>query len=669
MKRFISIVLFSLIASFTFAQKDNDIVLNVAGEDISKKTFVEMYQRNNPNPEKKIIRKDLDEYLDLYINFKLKLAEAKKLGLDTLPEYVQEVSTYRKQLIEPYLNDKTVTEELVNEAYERTKEIIRASHILIMIPTNATPKDTLEAYNKALDLRKRILKGENFGDLAVQYSEDPSVKDQNTNEGQNKMKGNRGDLGYFTSFSMIYPFETACYNLKVNEISMPIRSQRGYHIIQLTDRKPAPYSTATIAHIWVNFDNHSSPQECKNIVDRAYADIQNNVPFDTIVAKYSDDKYSARSQGVLAGQRVVNMPVEYTDMIIKTPLKEFTKPFETRYGWHILKPVSLVPVQSLEVQRKDIEQRIARDVRSYRTIEEFIKKSKEEYSFKEDLTKLDAVSGIITDSIFSAKWDVPENFIGGEVIFTIGDYSFTQKDLAEEIESMQQEQTPEYIPTYVHKLYKKIANEKVITYADSKLEQKHPELKLTVDEFRDGILIFTITDKFIWNKSIVDTIGLSKFFENNNSKYQWKERADATIFSFGKDIDFVKAKKVIEKGFKKKKSNQEIQNLLAKNFKVKSDTSKYFDYKWNRFEKRDNRVVDKTNWKVGVSDIIEFDNDKKKYIVITHAILSPSLKTLGEAKGIATSDYQEYLEDEWIKKLRKDYTYKVYDDVFNSIIN
>ena len=363
------------------------------------------------------------------------------------------------------------------------------------------------------------------------------------------------------------------------------------------------------------------------------------------------------------------MPVEYTDMIIKTPLKEFTKPFETRYGWHILKPISLVPVQSLEVQRKDIEQRIARDIRSYRTIEEFIKKSKEEYSFKEDLTKLAAVSGIITDSIFSAKWEVPENFIGDEVIFTIGDYSFTQKELAEEIESMQQEQTPEYIPTYVHKLYNKIANEKVITYADSKLEQKHPELKLTVDEFRDGILIFTITDKFIWNKSIVDTIGLGKFFENNNSKYQWKERADATIFSFGRDIDCVKSKKIIEKGVKKKKSNQEIQNLLAKKFKVKSDTSKYFDYKWNRFEKRDNKVVDKTSWRVGVSDIIEFDNDKKKYIVITHAILSPSLKTLEEAKGIATSDYQEYLEDEWIKKLRKDYTYKVYDDVFNSIIN
>ncbi|MBP6430086.1 MAG: peptidylprolyl isomerase, partial [Bacteroidales bacterium] len=190
MKKFISIVLVSLIASFTFAQTNKDVVLKVAGEEITKETFIEMYQRNNPNPEKKIIKRDLDEYLDLFINFKLKLAEARKQGLDTMPSYVQEVNTYRKQLIEPYLNDKTVTEELVKEAYERTKEIIRASHILIMIPTNATPKDTLEAYNKALDLRKRIIKGENFGDLAVQFSEDPSAKDQLSNEGQNKTRGN-----------------------------------------------------------------------------------------------------------------------------------------------------------------------------------------------------------------------------------------------------------------------------------------------------------------------------------------------------------------------------------------------------------------------------------------------------------------------------------------------
>lgn len=669
MKKFVSILFISFIASFTFAQTNKDIVLEVAGENISKKTFVEMYQRNNPNPDKKIIKKDLEEYLNLFINFKLKLAQARELGYDTLSTYVEEVNTYRKQLIEPYLNDKTVTEELIKEAYDRTKEIIRASHILILIPTNATPKDTLEAYNKALEIRKKIFNGEDFGELAVQFSEDPSAKDQQMNDGQNKIKGNRGDLGYFTSFSMIYPFETACYSLKINEVSKPIRSQRGYHIIKLTDRKPAPFSTCTIAHIWVNFDNHSNAQECKEIINKAYLELQNNISFDSVVAKYSDDKYSAKKQGILSNQRVVNMPFEYTDIIIKTPINSFSEPFESRYGWHIIKPISLVPILDLEQQRKEIEQRISKDVRSYRTIEEFIKKSKQEYNFKEDITKLASVGEILTDSIFSAKWEVPENYEGKEIIFTVGDYSFSQKDLAQEIEKLQQKQTPEYIPTYLNSIYNKIANEKVLAYADAKLEVKHPELKITVDEFRDGILIFTITDKFIWNKSITDSVGLSKFFSKNNSNYQWKERADVTTFSFSSNIDILKAKKVIEKGVKKNKSNDEIKALLEKKFKIKEQTTKYFDYKWNKFEKGDNKVVDKTNWKVGISDVIEMENDKKKYIVIIHNILPPSPKTLEEAKGIATSDYQEYLEEQWIKKLRNDYTYNVNEDVFNSIIN
>lgn len=668
MKKLISLVLFCFITSLTYAQSDNDVVLEVAGEKITKKTFVDLYQRNNPNPEKKIIRKDLKEYLDLFINYKLKIAEAKHLGLDTLKSYTEEVNNYRKQLIEPYLNDKTVTEELVNEAYERSKEIIRASHILISIPTNATPIDTLEAYNKALEIRKRILNGEDFGNLAVQYSEDPSAKDQDKKEGQkNGLKGNKGDLGYFTSFSMIYPFESACYNLKTNEISMPIRSQRGYHIIKVTDRKPAPFSTCNLAHIWINCDQHSSMDECKNLINEAYKKLQNKVPFDSVALMYSDDKYSSSKKGILMSQRVVNLPVEYIDMITKTPLNQISLPFETRYGWHIIMPIQLIPVQSLEEQRKTIEQRISKDVRSYKTIEEFVKKSKIEYNFKEDLSKIEAVSKILTDSIFSGKWKVPEKFEGNAQIFSIGDYYFTQKNLAEEIAKRQHVQTPEYIPTYVNNLYNKIANEKIVEYADSKLESKYPDLKVTVDEFRDGILIFAITDKFVWNKSLVDTIGLSQYYEKNKEKYQWKERVDATIFNFYKELDMNKAEKVIKKGIKKNISNDEIIENLAKKFKIKENTVQYFDYKWNKYEKGDNKVVDNTNWNLGISNPVE--EGKKKCIVIVHKIIPPTTKTLEEAKGIVTSDYQEYLEEQWIKNLRANYTYKVNNDVFNSIIN
>ncbi|MDD2530447.1 MAG: peptidylprolyl isomerase [Bacteroidales bacterium] len=667
MKKLFGLLLFSFITLISYSQTDKDIVIEVGGEKISRKEFVDMFQRNNPNPEKKILKKDLNEYLELYINFKLKLAEARKLGLDTLPEYKSEVNSYRKQLVEPYLNDNTITESLIKEAYERSKEIVRASHILVLIPANATPNDTLEAYNKALSIRNRVLKGEDFGELAVLYSDDPSAKDQSRPESNSVMKGNRGDLGYFSAFNMIYPFESACYNLKINEVSMPIRSQRGYHIIKLIDRKPTPFSTCNIAHIWVNFDNHSSKEETKRLIESAYSELQNNISFDSVVAKYSDDRYSSKKQGILASQRVINMPVEYTEMIMQTPINSYTKPFETRYGWHIIKPLLLNPIESFEAQRPTIEQRISKDMRSYRTIEEFIKKSKIEYGFKEDLSKLDAVINIVTDSIFVKNWQVPENFKGIEPIFTIGELVFTQNDLAKEIEQIQQNQTPEYIPTYVNRIYRKISDEKVLNFADQKLETKHPDLKVTIDEFRDGILIFSITDKFVWNKSITDSVGLNNYFENNRNNYKWKDRVDATVFNFYKELDLKKARKIIQKGIKKKKTNEEIIEMLAKTFKVKEKSIEYFDFKWGKYEKGENRIVDLTNWNLGLSEPIKIDN--KNHIVFVHSLLAPSNKTLIEAKGIATSDYQEYLEAEWIKYLRANYTYKVNQDVLNSITN
>ena len=280
---------------------------------------------------------------------------------------------------------------------------------------------------------------------------------------------------------------------------------------------------------------------------------------------------------------------------------------------------------------------------------------------------MDAVIKIVTDSVFVKNWQVPESFEGKENIFTIGDIAYTQKDLAKEIEKNQLNQTPEYIPTYVNNIYRKISDEKVLHFADMKLETKHPDLKVTIDEFRDGILIFSITDKFVWNKSITDSVGLSNYFEKNRDNYMWKERADATVFNFYKEIDIKKAKKVIQKGIKKKKTNEEIIEMLAKTFKVKEKTVEYFDFKWGKYERGENKIVDMTNWTLGISEPIQIE--KRNHIVIVHQQLTPTNKTLTEAKGIVTSDYQEYLETQWIKYLRTNYTFKVNQDVLNSITN
>jgi peptidyl-prolyl cis-trans isomerase SurA len=272
MKKFFILTLTLVLSSFVLnAQNDNDIVLEIQGEKITKAEFLKMYNRNSI-ASSTIDKEDLNKYLDLYINYKLKLLQAKQDGLDTSKTYLDEVANYRKQMIQPYINDVSITDSLIKEAYEREKEFLRASHILISVPANATPADTLEAYKKAIMIRDRALKGEDFSKLAIEYSDDPSAKGREATEEQSAILGNGGDLGYFTSMTMVYPFESACYSLQKGEISMPIKTTFGYHIIKLTDRIPAPFFTCNIKHVWINTQKHSE-QEAKQLIEEAYSHV------------------------------------------------------------------------------------------------------------------------------------------------------------------------------------------------------------------------------------------------------------------------------------------------------------------------------------------------------------------------------------------------------------
>ncbi|MDR0790277.1 MAG: peptidylprolyl isomerase [Bacteroidales bacterium] len=655
MKRLTSILLLSIVCLSAYSQNEtnNDVVLTVDGESITKQEFIDLYQRNNTTPNKVIDKQDLREYLDLFINYKLKLQEAKALGMDTTKVLTDEIEQYRKQLTAPYINDAAITEQLVEEAYDRLKYFVRASHILINIPANATPADTLAAYNKALDIHKKAIKGEDFAKLAEKNSDDPSAKE------------NKGDLGYFTSMTMIYPFEQACYTMNVGEISMPIRTSFGFHIIKLVERKPATFYTADVAHIWINPKEHDSTTNCKLIIDEAYAKLQSGGRFDEIAKNYSDDKRSSESGGLLKGQRLNNLPVEYILQMQDVALGSYSKPFESSFGWHIVKPIAYNPLPPLTELSKTIEKRISGDVRSYRTIEAFAQKTKSEYGFSENLTKLKAVEAIVTDSVFSATWSMPEDFNHQEEIFRIGDYSFTQRDLAEYIEKNQQKETPMYIPALVFKAYKAAVLDAVVSYGDKRLENKHPELKTQMDDFRNGVLIFAITDKYVWNRSIVDTVGLEQFYNKESQKYMWNKRSNATIWTLDTNINADKAIKVIEKGMKKKWTNIKIQEEIANKCDIDTNIEKHIKFVWNKFEQGDNKMVDKSNQKVGIGNIISEGN--KKCIVVVHSIVEPEVKTLPECKGIATSDYQEFLEKQWIKDLRSKYPYKVNEQVFDSI--
>ena len=238
---------------------DKKVLMTIGNEPVTVKEFTDVYYKNNLKGEV-IEKKSVDEYLDLFVNFRMKVMDAEAQQLDTSAKFKQELAGYRKQLAKPFMSSDDITDELIQEAYQRKQKDIRASHILIRCDKHALPSDTLKAYNKAIEIRNKAVKGEDFGELAVRYSDDPSAKDTKATEQTPARKGNRGDLGYFTVFDMVYPFETGAYNTKPGHISMPVRSDFGYHIIKVQSVTDA-LGTIQAAHIFLQLPFDASAED------------------------------------------------------------------------------------------------------------------------------------------------------------------------------------------------------------------------------------------------------------------------------------------------------------------------------------------------------------------------------------------------------------------------
>ena len=654
----LSIVVFILTPGFLYAQsQDNDpVILDVAGEKITRSEFLNVYQKNNTKGEA-LDAKSLEEYLELYINFRLKVKEAQEQGLDTLRSFRDELAGYRKQLSTPYLVDDQAVESLVNEAYQRKLSDIRASHILVRCTREAAPADTLAAWNRVMQLRKRILKGEDFGKIAAENSDDESARNR-TAQGR-PVKGNYGDLGYFTVFDMVYPFETAAYNTKEGEVSMPVRTDFGYHLIKVAARKPA-MGKVQIAHILMIFPPKATAADSAKMADSiqmVYELLRNGGDFATLTKKYSGDKSTADKGGMLPWFGVNRMIPKFIDAI--RDLKEigdYSAPFMSDFGWHIIKLADRKPVGSFEDEKGDLKQRVTKSDRTVVSQQSFIEKAKKEYSFTENKAALDKVISQVDPSVFAGKWSVPAQAALTETLFTIGNARYTQADLANYLASHQQKGDTLHIPTYVDEQYKKFRDEKCQSYADSQLENKYPEFRSLMREYHDGILLFDLTDKKVWSKAIKDTTGLQNFYEANKNNYLWDDRVDATLYTYANPKITKSLKKYVKKGLP-------FEQILPK---FNHDTVVVVEAERKKFLKGENATVDSLGWNKGFYPELP-GKDGKVLTVVINDVVKKEPKQLNEAKGIITADYQNYLEQEWIKELRKKYPFVANQEVLKSI--
>lgn len=643
-KHFLIVGLISF-SGVLLAQK-KEVLFTVDNTSYYTDEFVRVYNKNL-DLVKDESQKDIDNYLDLYLAYKLKVNKAYKLGLDKEPKYINELKSYRGQLSKNYLTDTKVTDQLVREAYDRSLKEIKASHILVLVDESAKPQDTLKAYQKIQSIRERILKGEDFGKLAQELSEDPSAKE------------NKGDLGYFSVFRMVYPFENGAYTTKVGEVSKPVRTRFGYHLIKVNDIRNNR-GEITVAHIMINKPQDASKtNESLDKIKNIYQKLQQGEKFEDLANQFSDDKTSAQKGGALgriASGNLNSVVFEEAAFSIKN-IEEYTAPVETEFGWHIIKLLEKHPVKPFEDVKSDLENRIKRDERSKRIAESMNSKLDKKYKPVVDYKLLKKATDLISEEYYQQKFELPQNTDEfNKTAITIQKKHISGIEFLNYIQTQQNAlQRVQPIEKLKEILVKDFISSNLNLYYDENLENEFLEFRYVMDEYKEGLLLFDLMEKEIWQRALTDTLGLEAFYQNNKGDYQWNERIDAVVASSVKR-DFVEqTKKYLEEGksvdFIKKELNKDaIVNIMI-------DEGYY--------EEGSNGLPKEYKLEKGVSKV--YKQGDYYYVILGKEIVPSSRKTLEEAKGRVVSDYQQYLEENWLNSLKKEFTYKVDKKVFNKV--
>ena len=634
---------------FALAQKSpKEILFTVDNKPYYTDEFIRVYNKNL-DLVKDESQKDLNQYLELFVGYKLKVTKANKLKLQDNEQYKTELKSYRTQLSKNYTSDSKVTKELVEEGYERSKKEINASHILILADENASPQDTLTAYNKVEAIRKRLLNGEDFGKVAQEVSEDPSAKE------------NQGNLGFFTSFRMVYAFECAAYKTQVGTISNPIRTRFGYHLIKVNEVRDNR-GDIVVSHIMVVNPKEGDDKEgAKTKIEDIYKKLQQGENFEELAKQFSDDKSSASKGGVLNrfGSGQLSSSEFENAAFALTKENPVSKPFQSQFGWHIVKLIDKFPIKTLEESKVELENKVSKDDRSRLITNSLKAKLRKKYSVKRDNKTYNNVVKAITNDFYEGKWELPTDLKNiNTKLFSIEKKQLTGTDFLNYIKLQQKSgETTKPIDKLADKLYTKYVDEQLNQYYTDNLENDFPEFASVMEEYRDGLLLFDLMEKEIWQRSKTDTLGLKSFYETQKDKHLWKTRAEAIIVSSTK-IDVVKAAAAM---LKKNETPQAIKDKLNTKEVVNVMTSQ------NTYEEGADALPANTKIEVGISDVTK----KGDYYFVTkiNTIIPAGYKTFEECKGKIINDYQQYLEQNWVNELRKEFTVKVNQDVFEKVKN
>jgi peptidyl-prolyl cis-trans isomerase SurA len=629
----------------TFFGQDNTI-LKIDDQTVNKTEFEQIYWKNKK--EKIATKEDLDEYIQLFINFKLKVIAAEELGLDTTKKFIDELSGYRIQLEKPYLIDTSINEDLINEAYYRTINEVNASHIMTKLGPNPSSADTLKAYNKILDIRNKIISGNmGFEEAAEELSEDPYAR------------SSKGNLGYFNAFKMLYSFECAAYDTPVGKVSKIVRTKYGYHIVQPNSIRKAKGRVKT-SHIMIT----TSPKKENNLSEEKIKSIHKDLvektkTFEELAIQFSEDRKSAKNGGEIGWiNSGGNFYPEFEEAVFSLKTDgEYSKPFKTPNGWHIVKRLSYEPIGDLKSMSYSLKNKIQKDARAQKTKSSFINKLKTEYQLKIMFYMKDLMA-ILNNKNFNFE-NIESNEkiknINNDVL-TFSNISYTYLDFIKYLSKSRLIDKDKNDEKLIKQQFGNFINQNLIAFEKTQLETKHPDFKALMKEYRDGILLFEISDQNIWTKAIQDTAGLKEFYKSNQDTWKWPNRISGTLFTSEskKTLNKVKSLKL-----KKSLSNDSIMSIL--------NSDNLFNLKY------ENQIIDDFDkYNLAYKDLEKgfngpFNNEEKWVFIYVEDKLPQRNKEIKEAEGIIVSAYQNYLEDQWLTSLKEKHKISINFETLYSI--
>jgi len=591
--------------------------------------FLYTYRKNHQNKSTST-DKDVNEYLDLLIIFKLKVAEARARGLDTTAKFNNEFKTYREELKKPYRTEPDALDKLTKETYQRLTEEVNAAHILITVKPDATPADTLIAWKRIVEIKKRIEAGEDFEKLAAELSEDPSAK------------YNYGDLGFFTALQMVYPFEEAAYNTSVGNISSIVRTQFGYHLLNVKARKPAR-GEVEVSHILLRTGT-GNDEKVKNTIFSLYDQLKAGRNWDEVCKENSEDGNTKETGGRLRPFGVGALPsvpeFEAVAFSLQMP-GEISDPFQSNLGWHIIRLEKKIPLPSYKEMEASLKRRVGRDERLQLSQQVLNAKRRKEYGFGEEKETKFKVIELADSSLIKGAWkNIGDVGLVNSNLFSVSGTSFTVKNFVDYILSNQK--ISNLSPTaYMNQLYESFVEAKIIEAEEDKLKREHPDFKNLLTEYHEGILLFEIMETEVWSKASIDSIGQRNYYERNKDKYQAGDRIEARIFT-------AENRALINEIMAKIGQGDTLKDADLRKFKSIQN--------FRAYEKKDNKVIDKISWSIGLH---EAESDGLLYLVEVKRLIAPGIKSFDEARSQIISDYQDNLEKNWIQELRKKYPVKI----------